>query len=461
MTEMASSRLCVGGVLPDLCLEADLSKPRTEGGTGAMVSWAGKLWVVTYVSSKKGSGEGTGLFELDRDFVLRKRPESMSGTYANRMVHYPTNQLVIGPHVIDAEGRVRTVPVFEKHRLGGTMEHLTDPKNKVYMLGMEGEFFELDVNTLAVTQLFDLRKELELPAESAPHFKAGYTAHGRVVVANNTYDERDYLGRWSAGRLAEWDGKAWTTIQRAPFNEVHGRKTFGNAIFATGWDRASALLCVYSQGTWSTYRLPKASHNFDHYWQTEWPRIREVEHERLLMDCHGLFYDLAPTCYGGKVWGVRPICSHLRVVPDFCSHRGLLVLGGDQATPAGTDNILTGNPQANFWFGDIDQLWNFGKPQGWGGPWWEEPVQADAPSAPYLMTGFDRKCLHLSHDGGEAVSFRIEVDPLGNQSWKTYGSLQVPERGYTHHEFPQGFSAHWVRVTASRSCTATAYFTYT
>lgn len=35
-----------------------------------------------------------------------------------------------------------------------------------------------------------------------------------------------------------------------------------------------------SRGQWQTYRLPKASHAFDHLWQTEWPRIREVETER-------------------------------------------------------------------------------------------------------------------------------------------------------------------------------------
>ena len=36
-----------------------------------------------------------------------------------------------------------------------------------------------------------------------------------------------------------------------------------------------------------TYRLPKASHTYDHLWTTEWPRIREVETERYLMDMHG------------------------------------------------------------------------------------------------------------------------------------------------------------------------------
>ena len=46
------------------------------------------------------------------------------------------------------------------HRIGETMQHLTDPENKVYYLGMEGEFFEVDLRTLETTQLFDLMKEL-------------------------------------------------------------------------------------------------------------------------------------------------------------------------------------------------------------------------------------------------------------------------------------------------------------
>ncbi|MCO5217448.1 MAG: hypothetical protein M9909_01225 [Thermomicrobiales bacterium] len=39
---------------------------------------------------------------------------------------------------------------------------------------------------------------------------------------------------------------------------------------------------------------------------TEWPRIREVETERFLMDAHFMFYELAPLAYEGKIWGVRP-----------------------------------------------------------------------------------------------------------------------------------------------------------
>jgi hypothetical protein len=69
-------------------------------------------------------------------------------------------------------------------------------------------FFECDVHTLEVTLLFDLVKELDIPKTGYVHFKDGFTGNGRVVVANNSYDERDFLGESFAGRLAEWDGKS-------------------------------------------------------------------------------------------------------------------------------------------------------------------------------------------------------------------------------------------------------------
>ena len=120
-----------------------------------------------------------------------------------------------------------------------------------------------------------------------------------------------------------------------------------------------------------------------------------------------------------------------------------------------------GQPQSGLWFGKTDDLWRFGKPQGWGGPWWEAPILAETPSDPYLMTGFDKKVLHLYHNDAKTVEFRVEVDVLGNGSWQPYTTVPVGPGGYAHHEFPEAFSAHWVRVTIDQTCRATAYFVYT
>jgi hypothetical protein len=139
----------------------------------------------------------------------------------------------------------------------------------------------------------------------------------------------------------------------------------------------------------------------------------------------------------------------------------MLVLGADNASPAGGDNQLAGEPQSGLWFGKTDDLWRFGRPQGWGGPWWKEPVRAGEPSDPYLMTGYDQKVIHLVHGADGTVRFTLEADFLGDGSWETYDTFEVAAGEYAHHEFPPGYSAHWLRVTVDRDCRATAYLTYT
>jgi serine/threonine protein kinase len=46
-------------------------------------------------------------------------------------------------------------------------------------------------------------------------------------------------------------------------------------------------------------------------------------------------------------------------------------------------------------------------------------------------------------------------------TWETYYRFEVPPSGYVHHEFPEGFSAHWVRVRIDKDAIATVYFVYT
>ena len=117
----------------------------------------------------------------------------------------------------------------------------------------------------------------------------------------NTYEEQDALQIQHGRRLATWDGVSanWTILERTAFVEVTGRKNMGQVVFAMGWDDASVILKVLQNGAdepsyddqVQTYRLPKASHAYDHLWTTEWPRIREVESERFLLDMHGMYYE--------------------------------------------------------------------------------------------------------------------------------------------------------------------------
>jgi len=78
-------------------------------------------------------------------------------------------------------------------------------------------------------------------------------------VANNSYDERDYLGESFAGRLAEWDGKSdkWIILEKTAFigiggknsSQYKGKSIYGNPIFATGWDNKSVILKCYNDRT--------------------------------------------------------------------------------------------------------------------------------------------------------------------------------------------------------------------
>ena len=450
----------VSGVFPHLHVNADMVPRRTEAGIGALIPWADRLWMITYPSNP-GSGSGNGLYTIDANLTMTEREESVVGVYANRFVHSATDQMIIGPHIVDPDGNVRTIEALVPHRLTATMDHLYDTGKMVYFLTMEGLLFECNVETLHCEQLWDLKGELALPEGMWPHYKGGHTSMGRVVVCNNSYDERDYLGKHAAGRLAQWDGEMWITIEEKPFMEAAGRRNLGEAIFCTGWDEASAILKVLIDGRWRTWRLPKASQCYDHGWLTEWTRIREVETERFLMDCHGMFYELPAQVYGGDILPIKPICQHLRIIPDFCSWAGLLVLAGNQNTPNADNNPLGGQPQAGLWMGKTDDLWNFGKPQGWGGPWRRSPVVAGEPSDPFLMTGFEHKCLHLSQVGGGPVEFTIELDILGDGTFVAAERITVGSGEHRTHCFAPGFSAHWVRLVADRDCQATAQFVYT
>ena len=102
------------------------------------------------------------------------------------------------------------------------------------------------------------------------------------------------------------------------------------------------------------------------------------------------------------------------------------------------------SPTQLLWCGD--ERWKWGKPSGFGCVWREEDVKANISSDPYLMNGFDKKVVHFRHSAGKPVSFRIEVDLLGDGKWSEYKVIDVPSTGYSFHTFPDGFSAQWVRI---------------
>ncbi|MCA9269798.1 MAG: hypothetical protein KDA41_15060, partial [Planctomycetales bacterium] len=196
-----------------------------------------------------------------------------------------------------------------------------------------------------------------------------------------------------------------------------------------------------------------------------WGRdIREVQSERSLANIGNIFYEIPRGDQNKEQLDtrhLRPIAAHRFAIDDFCSWRGMLVLAGAKAAAAGDGHVVAlPDVDAGLWFGCVDDLWKLGKPVGVGGPWRDAQVKADEPSDPYLMTGFDRKSVAISHDSNESVQFRIEIDYSNRDFWKPYATVDAPPGKTTRFEFPPGYSAHWVRLIADRACRATAVFRY-
>ena len=379
-----------------------------ECGIGAIVPWAGKLWMVNYAPHQPNGSEHK-LYSVDPDLQkpMTVHPESVGGTPAGRMIHEESNQLLIAHYLIDSHGKVRVIPPKEMPiRVTAIARHLTDPENMVYYVDMEGSIWEADVHTLSVKRLY----EKPVPGW---HGKGAYTGQGRLVVSNNgEHKAGSYAqllvggpaktGSEEAGVLAEWNGTSWRIIERRQFTEITGPRGIAGGgdsdapIWAIGWDRRSLRLKLLERGRWHTYLLPKAAYCNDarHGWYTEWPRIRQITGGRWMMDMHGMFFNFPKTFSTGNSAGITPIGSHLRYVPDFCGFNGRLVLASDETSIQG--NRLAGQPQSNLWFGDYDDLKTWGPATGYGGPWIEDQVTADTPSDPFLIAGFDRRVIHLA-----------------------------------------------------------------
>lgn len=66
----ADPPLEVNGIFPSLAVKASSGPTRTECGIGALMPWADKLYMVSYLSVPEG-GNGTGLYAIDENFVVR------------------------------------------------------------------------------------------------------------------------------------------------------------------------------------------------------------------------------------------------------------------------------------------------------------------------------------------------------------------------------------------------------
>jgi len=474
--------ICISGRYPHLAM----FNKNGECGTGAVVPWAGKLWVVTYAPHHPRGGDDK-LYEIDASLTQTIRPESIGGTPANRLIHRESKQLFIGPYCIDAKGAVRVIPYSKAlGRPTASARHLTDPANKIYTFTMEEGLYEIDVHSLDVRTIHpDTHAKGAKDYLPGYHGKGGYSGQGRLVVANNGYKGRgmhesfyDY-----SGCLAEWNGKDWTVLARDQHCEVTGPGgIYGNAkdtdpLWATGWDKRSLLIQLCDGGKWHRFRVPFADYSYvaRHGWHTEWPRIRQVvpasgkRPPKLLMNLHGAWIDFPITFSAGNTAGLRPIGSYVKITGDFCDWNGRIVFGCDDTAKsafsgAGFDtlNRLNGQSQSNLWFTTWKGLYEAGLPVGWGGPWLGDDVKAAAPSDPYHFAGYGpKRVLHLSHDTDATVTFSLELDKAGKGTWTPGPSVKVAAKGYTFLLLDESTQAEWVRLKTDRDAKGvTAYFHY-
>jgi hypothetical protein len=491
MTDIKGSRK-ISGIYPHLTTYAHGRVNGEYGfgsecGIGALAEWNGKLYMINYAAHQPKGSEHK-LYIVDKDLNMEIFEGSIGGTPTARMVHKESNQLLIGPYVIDSVGKIRVIPYSRMEgRLNAYARHLKDPKNLVYMYDMEGMLYEVNVYTLAVNKLY----QDPLPGW---HGKGAYTSQGKLVVSNNgehasegrtTHDTDDWknedykwedswkvteegiFGPENLGILAEYDGADFKVVERKQYtdittkNGVYAIPNDNSPLWAMGWDKKSVRLKMMDNGVWTTYLLPKATYNNDppHGWFTEWPRIRSIGNGKMMMDMHGMFYDFPASFSAANTAGIKPIGSHLRYIPDFIYWNGQLVLATDETSIQG--NPLAGQPQSNLWFGNHEELSAWGPASGYGAIWLKEEVSVNTPSDPYLMAGFDNRIIHLKNYGNEPITIKIEVDKSGDGSWLEYKSVKLDKEQYDYHVFDKGLKVEWVRLVSDKASQITAAFHFT
>ena len=467
----------ISGIYPHLAM----FNKEGECGTGAVVPWADRLWVITY-GPHLPFGSSDKLYEITPGLEQIIRPESVGGTPANRMIHRETQQLLIGPYVIDAERKVRVIPPEKMPgRLTGNARHLTDPANKAYYATMEEGLYEVDLKTLDVTghikdgntpkkgfskESNPARLDSKLPGY---HGKGLYSGQGRVVYANNGDRDKRVLTdpATPSGALGEWTkpGDDWQLVRRNQFTEVTGPGGLsGNGhpetdpVWSVGWDHRSLILMCLDAGKWHSYRLPKSSHSYDgaHGWNTEWPRIRDVGEESLLMTMHGAFWMFPKTFSPASSAGIAPRSNYLKVIGDFARWGDRIVLGCDDSANKEFLNVRKakgklagpGESQSNLWFVQPAQLDQAGPVIGRGAVWLDDAVKAGEVSEPYLFSGYRHRSLHLA--AAQGAGFTLEVDTHGNGQWQELSRQSLKKADHLRVDFPADQAGVWLRLKAQQ-----------
>ncbi len=485
----SAAKLNISGVYPHLACYNN----EGECGTGAVVPWAGSLWIITY-GPHLPFGSSDKLYQITPDLQQSIRPESVGGTPAARMIHKETDQLFIGSYAIDNKGNVRVISLKDAPgRYTGYARHLFRPESKLYIGTMEEGFYEVDVNTLQTTMLYQDGNVKSKPGDDTQsnqpnallpgaHGKGLYSGQGVMVYSNNGETGQEALHKFNveSGSLSEWDGKEWKLIRRNQFVEVTGPGgIYGNAnpatdpLWVTGWDYKSVLLGVKDHGKWTFFRLPKSSYSYDgaHGWNTEWPRIRDVGppgQPDYLMTMHGMFWQFPGTFTASNTAGVRPRSAYLKVIGDFTRWEDQLVLGCDDSAQKEFLNKRKakggiegpGQSNSNLWFTPVDLPGKLGPRNAGGYIWMNEAIAANTASEPFLFAGWDTRYAWIKNAGKQAAVFCFETDTKGTDKWDELKKVKIDAGESKLVEFSDTEQGEWVRVSTDRATTASVAFVY-
>ena len=74
------------------------------------------------------------------------------------------------------------------------------------------------------------------------------------------------------------------------------------------------------------------------------------------------------------------------------------------------------------------------------------------------MTAYDRKIVSITTSVKSEITLQVDVDGTG--VWMPYKTFKASPDEDVIHEFPEGFSAYWIRAVSDKDCKATVQFEY-
>lgn len=439
-----------------------LNKRRAKGRIAAAQSHSNLWFVEPEQLDRLGPAIGRGAVFVGDDAPGGQPSEPfLFGGYDLRGLHLQhrgQDPLVVRLEVGDGGGNWEELMTVRVPAAGYRFEALQTPRTEAWIRVVPA------ADASGLTAAFTYR-QLDLRSERAAAMfeglaRAGEACSGGLLRARGgNLRTLSFLARAPGGEeIGYYELDQTLQLRRVDTAEVAAYTRTNAAIPAGVLEHdAASVRFVDDQGR--AWRLPRGDDAFDEPTFGSYRVDREVVTERDLFHAHGTFYEL-PAPNAGGFAKLRPVATHGFQVHDYCGYRGLLVLSGVR-TDLSADNphvLVSDDGRCAVWAGAIDDLWQLGKPRGHGGPWLDTDVVADAPSEPFLMTGYDHKELTLSAD--RPVQVVVELDITGDGHWCSYRSYELRADQPITDVLPPELSAYWVRFRAGQACKATAQLVY-